>query len=95
MPLTSTSTVADGEAQYFAALPWQNSLAAAQSALDAIRFLMVKRASSLTDAGGAALTLETLESEKAALEKFVGVTPRAFGRSRRNTAAFSATEGVG
>jgi hypothetical protein len=75
-------------AQYAAALPWQASVASASSALDAIRFLLVARIQNLTDSN-TSMSYETLQSEKAALEKFLGVTtPRAFGRSRRNGVSF-------
>ena len=74
--------------QYAAALPWQQSVAAAESALDAIRYLIVARVQNLADAQ-TSMSYETLESEKRALERFVGVTtPRAFGRSRRNGVSF-------
>ena len=75
-------------AQYTASLPWQTSTASAQSALDAVRYLLINRVQHLTDTQ-TGLSYESLESEKAALEKFLGVTtPRAFGRRRRNGVSF-------
>lgn len=82
------TNIGDALAQYNAALPWQSSQAAAQSALDAVRYLLIFRAQHLSDAG-MQFSYETLLSEKQALEKFLGATvPRAMGRSRRNTASF-------
>jgi len=75
-------------AQYNAALPWQSSQSSAQSALDAIRYLLIFRAQHLSDSG-TQFSYETLLEEKKSLERFLGATaPRAFGRSRRNTASF-------
>ena len=80
--------IGDALTQYNAALPWQASPAAAQSALDAVRYLLLFRAQHLSDAG-MQFSYETLLAEKKALERFLGATaPRAFGRSRRNTASF-------
>jgi hypothetical protein len=81
-------------AQYAATLPWQASLASAQSALAAIEYLLVNRLQHLTDSA-TSMSYETLQSEKKALEKFLGATaPRAFGRSRRNGVSFS-SGGIG
>ena len=86
--------IASALAQYSAALPWQASVAAAESALDAVRYLLVFRAQHLQDAR-MQFSYEDLASEKQALEKFLGVTtPRAFGRGRRNTASFQ-SGGIG
>ena len=80
--------IASALAQYTASLPWQASQAAAESALDAVRFLLVNRAQHLGDSGFA-MSYETLKAEKESLEKFLGVTgPRSFGRSRRNGVAY-------
>jgi hypothetical protein len=82
------TNIGDALAQYNAALPWQNSQAQAQSALDAVRYLLLFRAQHLSDAG-MQFSYETLLAEKKDLERFLGATaPRAFGRSRRNTASF-------
>lgn len=75
--------IPSAEAQYTASLPWQASRAAAQSALDAVRYLAMFRAKELFDAG-CKVTYETILTEKESLEKFLGATaPRAFGRTRR------------
>ena len=82
------TSVQSAVAQYAASLPWQQSNAAAQSALDAVRYLLVARLQHVGDSG-TQMSYETLESEKKALEKFLGVTtPRAFGRRRRNGVAY-------
>lgn len=86
--------VATALAQYSAALPWQASQAAAESALDAIRYLLVARVQHLQE-GETGLTYESLESEKRAIEKFLGVAvPRSMGRGRRNRASFQ-SGGIG
>ena len=88
------SNIGDALSAYNAALPWQQSRSAAQTCLDAIRYLLLFRAQHLSDAG-MQFSYETLLAEKKALERFLGATaPRAFGRSRRNTASFQ-TGGIG
>ena len=75
-------------AQYAANAQWQNSQASAQLALESIRYLLIFRIQHLSDAG-MQFSYETLLEEKKALERFLGATtPRANGRSRRNTASF-------
>ena len=92
--MATITSISDALAQYTAALPWQASTAAAQSALDAIRYLLVNRVQNLSDSQ-TGLSYESLESEKTALEKFLGVTtPRAFGRRRRNGVSFQ-SGGIG
>lgn len=90
MALTDTAAAI---AQYVAALPWQASIASAESALDAIRYLLIARGQSTETTievqgmgrHGESITYSTLESEKKAIETFLGAKrPRAFGRSRRN-----------
>lgn len=88
--MATITSIDNALAQYASALPWQNSATNAQLALDAIRYLLVNRIQNLTDAQ-TSINYQSLESEKAALERFLGVTtPRANGRSRRNCAAFVA-----
>lgn len=95
--LAGMATIASVDAalaQYTAALPWQASLAAAESALDAVRYLLVNRVQALSDQQ-TQFSYESLLAEKTALEKFLGVqTPRAFGRSRRNRVSWQ-DKGVG
>lgn len=75
-------------AQYNASIPWLTSQAAAQAALEAIQYLLVNRPQGQTDQGSE-LNYESLAAEKADIQKFLGGTaPRAFGRSRFNTARF-------
>ena len=83
------TNAADALTQYSASLPWQQSRAAAQNALDAVRYLLVARVQHLGDSQ-TTMSYEKLDAEKKAIEQFLGVTtPRAFGRSRRNGVAFS------
>jgi hypothetical protein len=92
MPLSS---ITDALAQYNANIPWFGSQAAATAALEAIQFLLINRAQRMGD-HGQDLNYESLNTEKAALEKFLGATaPRAFGRSRVNRARFGGTAGIG
>ena len=75
-------TVQDAVTQYNANLGWQTSQASAELALEAVRFLLINRAQSVS-APGRSVNWSAIESEKALLEKFLGATgPRAFGRSR-------------
>lgn len=77
------ASISDALAQYNANLSWQGSTSAAQSALEAIRYLLVNRAQRLDDQGSS-LNFESLANEAKKLESFLGATaPRAFGRSRR------------
>ena len=77
------ASIADALVQYNANLGWHQSLASAELALEAVRYLLVNRAQRVGDSGST-LDYASLESEKQALEKFLGATaPRAFGRSRR------------
>jgi len=78
-PFTS---VADALAQYNANLSWQTSIASATAALEAVRYLLINRAQKFDDRGQQ-MMFESLNTEKTALETFLGAkTPRAFGRSR-------------
>ena len=61
------TSISQALTQYANSLPWQNSAAAAQSALDAIRYLLVNRVQTLNDAQ-TGLTYEGLNTEKSALE---------------------------
>lgn len=73
---------------------WQASIAAAQQALEAIRYLLANRAREMGDQGST-INFDSLESEKKAIEQFLGGTsPRAFGRTRRVRAAFQSVEGI-
>lgn len=75
-------------AQYNANLSWQGDLASAQAALAAIRYLLVNRAQQIGDSN-TTINYASLETEKKALETFLGATgPRSFGRTRRVTARF-------
>lgn len=77
--------VASALAQYNANLNWNTSQAAAQLALEAIRYLIVNQPQSYSTGVGQSITknLSQLENEKQSLEKLLGVGPRAFGRCRR------------
>lgn len=87
-PRMALASISDALAQYNANLSWQNSLASAQLALEAIRFLLVNRAEKMADQGST-IDFASLNTEKAALEKFLGATsPRAFGRKRTLRAEF-------
>jgi hypothetical protein len=91
MALASIEAALD---QYNANIPWSASQAAATLALQALQYLMVNRAQK-QGSRGSELNYESLASEKAAIEKFLGsTTPRAFGRSRRNAARFCGGGGI-
>ncbi len=75
-------------AQYNANLGWQVSPASAGLALEAVRYLLVNRPKEAADQGSS-INYESLTTELTALQKFTGATnPRAFGRSRFNTASY-------
>jgi hypothetical protein len=91
MALSSIAAALD---QYNAACPWHTSQANALSALAAIQYLLLQRAQDISDQGSQ-LRRESLLTEKAALEKFLGsTTPRSFGRPRELTAGFCGSGGV-
>lgn len=82
------ASIDDALTQYAANAVWEGSQAAATAALEAVRYLLVNRARTINASGTTDVSYESLMSEKAALEKFLGATaPRAFGRFRRTTAA--------
>jgi len=90
----SLATISDAITQYNANLGWNTSQASAQLALEAVQFLLINRAQKLDDRGSA-INFESLQTEKAALEKFLGATaPRSFGRSRTCHASFSGRESI-
>lgn len=75
-------------AQYNANIPWHTSQAAATAALEAIQYLLINRAQKMGD-HGSEINYESLTSVKNDIQQFLGATaPRAFGRSRTNTARF-------
>ena len=82
------SDIPSALAQYNANLDWQNNPASADLALQAIRYLFVNRAQRVGDVGSI-FDYESLKSEKEALEKFLGATPRSNGRFRRVAATFN------
>jgi len=52
MALTHTSTIADAEAQLLDNLSWEGSAAKAAAALEAVRYLLAKRAVSRSSGAG-------------------------------------------
>jgi len=82
MALSSASTVADALAQWNDNLSWQSSLASANAAAEAARFLLANRAKAIEDQGSR-IDFESIASLLPKIEAFIGVGPRAFGRSRR------------
>jgi len=70
MAITSTSTRSDVLAQYNNNLGWEGSPAKAALALEAIRWLLVNRPTSLTK-GDRTVNYSALESEKSKLEDYV------------------------
>lgn len=88
MALTSSSTLTDALAQYNDNLSWEGNSGKATLALEAIRWLLINRPQT-TGAEIANVNFESLETEKARLENFVGTvgtTERAsFTRGRMLT----------
>ena len=71
MALTSSSTLSDALAQYNDNLSWDGDAAKAAAALEAIRWLLINRASSIATEGESA-NYESLKSEKERLERYLG-----------------------
>jgi len=73
MALTSASTISDAIDQYSDNLSWEGSPTKAVLALEAVRFLLVRRSQS----GGISArnwTFESLAAEKEKLERYVSAT---------------------
>ena len=66
--------------QYVSALPWEQSTASALLALEALEYLWLHRAQAI-GAGETQITYERLETEIAAIRKFLGYDRRASGGS--------------
>ncbi len=73
-------SVEQAYAQYIGALPWEQSTASALLALEALEYLWLHRAQAI-GAGETQLTYERLETELAAIRKFLGYDRRASGGS--------------
>ena len=67
------ATLAEALAQYNANLDWEGSPAKAALALQAVRWLLVNRATLMQD-GGTQLQYDSLASEKRSLEAYVRAT---------------------
>jgi len=89
------ATIAAALAQYNANLNWHQSQAGAESALEAIRFLLANRGQRRMDQQSS-IDFESLEKTALKIETFIGANaPRAFGRSRRVGVAWPRRESVG
>lgn len=74
------SDVQQAYQQYVSALPWEQSTASALLALEALEYLWLHRAQAI-GAGETQLTYERLETELAAIRKFLGYDRRNSGGS--------------
>lgn len=74
------TSIQQAYSQYTAALPWEQSEAAARQALEALEYLWLHRAQAI-GAGETQITYERLETEIAAIRKFLGYDRRAAGGS--------------
>jgi len=74
------TSVQQAYSQYTAALPWEQSTASALLALEALEYLWLHRAQAI-GAGETQITYERLETEIAAIRKFLGYDRRASGGS--------------
>jgi hypothetical protein len=84
----SIASIDDALAQYSANLIWHTSRSAAESALEALRYLKINRPQRLDDSGST-INYESIEAEILKIETFLGATTvRAFGRNRRVLAGF-------
>ena len=90
------ASIANALAQYNSNLGWGSppSISSAQAALQAVQYLLVNRATR-TDDRGQSINYASLESEKKALENFLGSTvPRGLGRSREVRHGFAGRESI-
>ncbi len=71
MSLSSTSTLADALNQYEDNLSWEGSPEKAVLALEAIRFILLHRASQIQHHDGRRISYESLLDEKRRLEAYV------------------------
>jgi len=87
MPIAS---VTDALAQYNANIDWNVNPNHAQAALEAIRYLIVNQPLKMAFAGREITkNLDVLLKEQEQLNTFIGVAPRANGRSRSLATHFS------
>jgi hypothetical protein len=73
MALTSISTYQDGIDQYMNNLLWEGDVMKARSALEAIRFLQVRRPMASRAADGRGMDYESLESTRKEIEAHLDV----------------------
>jgi len=71
MSLTHISTVEDALNQYNDNLSWEGSVTKAQSALEAVRYILANRPNIIAS-GERNVRFDDLQSEKEKLEKFIG-----------------------
>lgn len=71
MSLTHASTIEDALNQYNDNLSWEGSVTKAQSALEAVRYILANRPKIIAS-GERNVSFDILQSEKEKLETFVG-----------------------
>lgn len=73
MALTSISTYQDGIDQYMDNLLWEGDVTKARSALEAIRFLQVRRPLASRASDGRGMDFESLETTRKVLEGYLNI----------------------
>lgn len=81
MSLTHDSTIKDALNQYNDNLSWEGSVTKAQSALEAVRYILANRPKIIAS-GERNVSFDILQSEKEKLETFVGKFGGNVNRSR-------------
>jgi hypothetical protein len=69
-------------AQFDASAAWYSNTATAQLRLEAVEYLIAHRPEK-SDSQGSGYSLESLQAMRKDLTTFIGIAPRAQGRSRR------------
>jgi len=77
----SIASIDDAIAQYVASLPWEASETAARAALEALEYLYLHRAQ-VVGGGAANFSYERIETELAAIRRYLGYDARAARGSR-------------
>jgi hypothetical protein len=71
MALTSSSTYSEAIDQYLDNLSWEGDVTKARAALEAVRFLMLKRATRSSAADGRSVDYESLTAVQERLENYL------------------------
>lgn len=71
MALTSSSTLSDAYDQYLDNLSWEGDVTKARAALEALRFIQIRRPLATGAADGRSMDFESLAVQQQALEQYL------------------------